>query len=111
MASGREASDAWQLRPFSYLVGTAYPRFKRTYSARELSDIYTPTSDELRFATTTPRSDSLRFNLLLLVKCFQRLGYFSALDEIPEVLIAHIRFCMGLSPDQALLGYDTPRTL
>ncbi len=90
---------------------TAYPRFKRTYSARELSDIYTPTPDEIQFATTTARSDGLRFNLLLLLKCFQRLGYFPALDEIPEVLISHIRTSMGFSPDQAPFGYDTPRTL
>lgn len=90
---------------------TAYPRFKRTYAARELNDIYTPTTDELRFATTTARSDGLRFTLLVLLKCFQRLGYFPALDEIPEVLIAHLRASMGLSPDQAPFGYDTPRTL
>lgn len=90
---------------------TAYQRFKRTYSARELSKIYTPPPDEVHFATTTARSDSLRFNLLLLLKCFQRLGYFPALGAIPEVLIAHIRTSMGLSPDQAPLGYDTPRTL
>jgi hypothetical protein len=90
---------------------TAYPRFKRSYSTRELSEIYTPTPDELYFATTTARSDGLRFNLLLLLKCFQRLGSFPALDEIPEVLITHIRSCMGLHPDQAPFGYETPRTL
>jgi hypothetical protein len=90
---------------------TAYPRFKRTYSARELSEIYTPTPDEIQFATTTARSDRLRFNLLVLLKCFQRLGSFPALDEIPEVLITHIRTSMGLGPAQAAFGYDTPRTL
>lgn len=90
---------------------TAYPRFKRTYSARELSEIYTPTPEEIRFATTTARSDALRFNLLVLLKCFQRLGYFPALDEIPEVLVTHLRSCLGLIPDQAPFGYDTLRTL
>src|SRR5260221_4655180 len=77
---------------------TAYPRFKRTFSARELGEIYTPTPEERWFAQTAARTDRLRFNLLLLLKCFQRLGYFPALEAIPAVLIAHIRACLGLTP-------------
>ncbi|TBR12685.1 MAG: DUF4158 domain-containing protein [Rugosibacter sp.] len=53
---------------------TAYPRFKRSPSARELEALYTPTSDELSFA----RKAQPRFGLLLLLKAFQRLGYFPA---------------------------------
>jgi hypothetical protein len=90
---------------------TAYPCFKRTFSARELSEIYTPTSDERWFAQTTARTQRLQFNLLVLLKCFQRLGYFPALETIPAVLVTHIRSCLGLTPDEAPLGYETPRTL
>jgi len=90
---------------------TAYPRFKRVLSAHELSAIYTPTAADMQFATRATRTSQMRCNLLVLLKCFQRLGYFPALDTIPVTLIDHVRSCLGLTPQQAPFGYETPRTL
>ena len=61
---------------------TAYPRFKRNPLAKELDALYTPTDDELSFARALARKAQSRFGLLLLLKSFQRLGYFPALEDI-----------------------------
>lgn len=70
---------------------TAYPHFKRSPSARELEALYTPTTDELSFARTIARKAQPQFGLLLLLKAFQRLGYFPAVDEIPAAIVQHVR--------------------
>lgn len=90
---------------------TAFPRLKRLFTAHELSAIYTPTAEDMQFAARATRTNSMRCNLLVLLKCFQRLGYFPALDTIPETLVDHVRSCLGLTPQQAYFGYETPRTL
>jgi hypothetical protein len=90
---------------------TAYPRFKRVFTALELSAIYTPTAQDIQFATRATRTSQMRCNMLVLLKCFQRLGYFPALDTIPEALISHVRSCLGVTLQQAPFGYETPRTL
>ena len=90
---------------------TAYHRFQRTYSATELSAIFTPTPEEMWFAETTARQVPLRLSLLVLLKCFPHLGYFPALVEIPSVVIAHIRSCLRYSEVEAPFGYDSPKTL
>ncbi len=90
---------------------TAYRRFHSTYSARELSEIFTPTFEERWFAEMTGRTISLRFSLLVLLKCQAHLGYFPPQEDIPEMVITHIRTCMGYHPDEAPFGYDSLRTL
>src|SRR6202795_2909320 len=64
---------------------TAYPRFKINPSAKELNELYTPTVYELAFARERARQPLQRAGLLLLLKTFQRLGYFA--------LCAETRFC------------------
>lgn len=75
---------------------TAYPRFKRSPSAEELATLYTPTDDELGFARDLARKAQPRFGLLLLLKAFQRLGYFPALEEIPATIVQHVRVIVGV---------------
>jgi len=70
---------------------TAYPRFKRSPSAREFEALYTPTTDELGFARTIARKAQPQFGLLLLLKAFQRLVHFPAVDEIPAAIVQHVR--------------------
>lgn len=70
---------------------TAYPRFKRSPKARGLDALYTPTTDELGFARTIARKAQPQFGLLLLLKAFQRLGYFPAVDEIHAAIVQHVR--------------------
>ena len=55
---------------------TAYPRLKTNPSATELGEIYAPNIFELVFAAEHARKPALQVGLLLLLKTFQRLGYF-----------------------------------
>ena len=89
---------------------TAYPRFTRAPTAGELRDHYTPTEDEQRFARRTARRLEQRFQLLVQLKTFQRLGYFLPLDAVPSEISTHVGACLGLPPDEPV-GYSEPRTL
>lgn len=89
---------------------TAYPRFKRSPSARELEGLYTPTEDEMGFARTVARKIQPQFGLLLLLKVFQRLGYFPAVDEIPAAIVQHLRTSIGIGADVSPI-YVEVRTL
>lgn len=55
---------------------TAYPQFKRNPVVRELVTAYTPTDAELAFVTENTRQPAHRLTLAILLKTFQRLGYF-----------------------------------
>ncbi|MGH2722397.1 MAG: DUF4158 domain-containing protein, partial [Actinomycetota bacterium] len=89
---------------------TAYPRFKRHSSSAELAYVYTPSPKEIEFAASASRGDQHLLTLTVLLKAFQRLGYFPKLEEVPSVIVDHVRGCLGLSPEVAL-GYDAARTL
>jgi len=62
---------------------TAYPRLKTNPSATELGEIYAPNIFELVFAAEHARKPALQVGLLLLLKTFQRLGYFVHYIDIP----------------------------
>jgi len=76
---------------------TVYPRLAHSPCAYQLSELFTPTSDDLAFARTTTRGPSALLSLLVLLKTFQRLGYFQKLNEVPAAIISHILTCAGLS--------------
>lgn len=88
---------------------TAYPRFKRFLSARELHVFYTPQPEEIAWASGQVRSDSHLLAFVVQLKCFNRMGYFPRLDEVPEAVVAHIRRDLGLGEDVAAV-YDSDRT-
>src|SRR5579859_4075680 len=85
---------------------TAYPRFKRQVSARELRDAYALSPGEADWAREATRSDEHLLALTVLLKCFQRLGYFPSLAEVPPAVVGHL----GLG-DAVPLGHDSERTL
>ena len=87
---------------------TAYPRFKRFLSARELHVFYTPQT-EIAWASGQVRSDNHLLALMVQLKCFNRMGYFPRLDDVPEAVVAHIRRDLGLGEDVAAV-YDSDRT-
>lgn len=78
---------------------TAYPRFKRNPLVKELEVLYTPTKDELDFARAMARKAQPRLGLLLLLKSFQRLGYFPAAEEIPQAIVQHVRTASGMDAE------------
>lgn len=72
------------------LQDTAYPRLKHYVSGKELTALYTPTSDELNLAEQVARGRVSQVAFLILLKTFQRLGYAMPLAEVPASLIHHI---------------------
>ena len=89
---------------------TAYPRFKRYYTLAQLQKTYTPTSTEIAFARDHTQGDKNFFNLIVLLKSFQRLGYFPHLDQIPKDITNYLREHLKLS-ENINIGYDQSRTL
>lgn len=69
---------------------TAYPRFKKHISKKELEQVYTPNQAELTFISKLARKSELRFGATLLLKSFQRLGYFPTFQDIPRPIVQHI---------------------
>jgi hypothetical protein len=75
---------------------TAYPRFKRSISVRELREAYSPSLDELEWARQMTDSDEALLSLTMCLKCCQRLGYFARFDEVPASIAGHLRQELGL---------------
>src|SRR5437763_16368990 len=78
---------------------TAYPRFTRAPSVKELREIYTPTPTDLAFVATTARGPAQKFALMILLKVYQRLGYFPKPETIPGAILSHIRAVMQFPAD------------
>src|SRR5437763_16779653 len=89
---------------------TAYPRFGHTPTRRDLEAFYTPTPADVAFVTETARVAGHRITLMVVLKCFQRLGYVPRLADVPVVIAAHLRTHLQLPVDTPL-GYDSPRTM
>lgn len=89
---------------------TAYPRFKQNPLAKELDALYTPTDDELSFANALARKAQPRFGFLLLLKSFQRLGYFPSMEGIPPAIVQHVRTASGIDAEVSP-NYAELRTL
>jgi TnpA family transposase len=89
---------------------TAYPRFKRVVSARELAEAFTPTADELVWARGRTQSEQHWLALVVWLKSYQRLGYFAKLEDVPAVVVEHVRVRIGLGEDVGLGGHGSART-
>jgi hypothetical protein len=75
---------------------TAYPRFKAVVSERELHDVFTPTADETVWATEVARFNGHLVVLVVLLKSFQRLGYFPRIGDVPTEVTAHVAQQIGI---------------
>lgn len=89
---------------------TAYPRFKRSPSAHDLNELHTPTKKEIAFARKFARSETHLLALVVLLKSFQRLGYFPKLEDVPPASVSHLRSYLHLKPEVGP-GYEEARTL
>ncbi len=79
---------------------TAYPRFGRLVTARELVEL-APTPDEVTWARDRTRSDAHLLALVVSLKCFQLLGCFLRPDQVPEVVVDHLRRRLELADETA----------
>jgi hypothetical protein len=79
---------------------TAYPRFQIDLTSSQSLAIFIPTEDELSFAKRKFSGTGGVITCLLMLKCFQRLGYFPNLMEIPYPVIERVCQSIGVSiPD------------
>jgi len=79
---------------------TAYPRFRRLVTARELARL-SPTEDELAWVKGRTRTDEHLLDLVTALKCCQRLGYFPRPEHVPAPVLAHLRRCLKLAEGTA----------
>jgi Domain of unknown function (DUF4158) len=75
---------------------TAYPRLKSSFSEKELKEIFTPTPEEFDLAHSIAKSTPLKIVFLVLLKTFQRLGYFLPLHKAPRQIAEHISLIYGV---------------
>ncbi|MEV0590412.1 DUF4158 domain-containing protein [Nonomuraea cavernae] len=78
---------------------TAYPQFKRLTSARVLHVFFTPSPEEVTWAEQRTGGRESCFALVLALKCFQKRARFPSPDEVPDVVIDHVRRCLELPDD------------
>lgn len=88
---------------------TAYPRFKRAVTARELHGSFTPSLGEIEWARELTRSPEHLLALVALLKSFQRLGYFPDLYEVPIVVVDHVRGYLDMGSEVEVV-HDSDRT-
>ncbi len=86
---------------------TAYPRFKSRLTQTELDRFYTVTEAERACCDSTTRSNTTRLGFALLLKTYQRLGYFVTSEQVPSAIAEHIAASVGEPYDQEnLRRYD-----
>jgi hypothetical protein len=74
---------------------TAYPRFRRLITTRELASM-SPSEEDMTWARTHARSGEYLLSLVVSLACFRRLGYFPRTDEVPVEVVEHLRRCLEL---------------
>ncbi|TDC50519.1 DUF4158 domain-containing protein [Actinomadura sp. KC345] len=81
---------------------TAYPGFARVVSARELAESFTPTGAEVEWARGRTQDERHLLALVVWLKSYQRLGYFPKVEDVPAVVVDHVRGVLGLDQDVEL---------
>ncbi len=78
-------------------------------TSRELAGSFTPSDEEIAWARDNTATDPHLLALAVWLKSYQRLGYFPKLDEVPEIVVGHVREALGL-PGGVLPQVDAART-
>lgn len=87
---------------------TAYPRLKGHPTEKDLAIIYSPSPDELDLARQHAKAPVPRIGFLVMLKTFQRLGYFVLVGTVPKEIILHISRAYGFkSVPKPLINYDS----
>lgn len=85
---------------------TAYPRLKSSVTENELDKYYTPSHEEIAQALRFVKGQTARLGFLILLKTFQRLGYFVKIADVPERMVGHVAQFLGFRKTPALHEYD-----
>ena len=84
------------------IADTVYPRLRASPDGAELVEAFTPTSEEVAFAAGRTRRPGPRLTLLVMLKTFQRLGYFPRSADVSPAIVAHIAAALGLEREPEL---------
>jgi hypothetical protein len=88
---------------------TAYPRFKRLITAHELHLFFSPTRDEVAWASEVTDCDEHLLALLLMLKSYQRMGCAPRLEDVPGMVVDFLRRAVEL-PEDMLPLYQAVKT-
>ena len=86
------------------IYDTIYPKFKKEFTQAELNEIYTPTEMEVILAEKSTVRQSAKLLFLISLKCFQRLGYFLPISNIPEEIIYHISKVLDIKLTEKMIS-------
>lgn len=78
------------------IADTAYPRLSASPGQAELNEAFTPTAAEIAFAVRSTQRPATRLALLVLLKAFQRLGYFIQFADLPSAVASHVATAAGV---------------
>lgn len=92
------------------LERTAYPKLPAHLSTKELHQNYSLSESELEWLSRTAKSPALTIGLAVLLKAFQQLHYFPALEDISAEIINHVRSCLSYGA-RIIPRYANTRTL
>ena len=60
---------------------------------------FTPMAEEIAWARERTAGPESLFALVLALKCFQKMARFCSREEIPEVVVDHVRRCLWSTPE------------
>lgn len=89
---------------------TAYPRFDRIMSDRELRARYEVTDDEQGFIRSMANGEASRLTLAVMLKTRQQLGYYPSLREVPDQIRAYVAEQCGFAAGTSLLDATPHKT-
>jgi len=69
---------------------TAYPRLTENVTVASLQQVYSPSEREIVWSKAHRLNAGSRLLILVFLKCFQRLGYFPRIRDIPKPIISSI---------------------
>lgn len=90
---------------------TAYPRFPRTLTLRDLQVSFSPRPEEAEWALGFSRSPDRRLALLVQLKCFQFMRHFPPLETIPPEVVEHVAATLAMPPAQEITYSSGPKAL
>jgi len=87
---------------------TAYPQLRTDVAEKDLLALFTPTLQERRFIADAYRRVTTQALITIQLKVLQRLGYFTMMVDVPEVIVRHIckRMRIPVFSSNALKTYD-----
>jgi hypothetical protein len=78
---------------------TAYPRFDKNINSKSIIKFYTPNHEELELAHRIAKGQVQILNFIVMLKSFQRLGYFPKADDVPVEIVKYISSRLKIPSD------------